>query len=166
MHETQDDLRRLQQLLDESHGRGGSHLRGILQDAGRLSAEQLSEILSGVQILSLATVTRQCAPLVGGVDGLFYRGRWHFGSSPDSIRARHLARSSAVSAAHLRGEELAIVVHGDATPVEVYGPEPSPFRSYLLEVYPAWEDWYGSGGAVYWSIEARRMYAARLPGSA
>ena len=165
MHETDEDFGSLQQLLDRSHASGGEHLRAILQDGRRLTPQELSETLTGVQILSLATVTKDCSPLVGGVDGLFYRGRWHFGSAPNSVRARHLARNPAVSVAHLRGEELAIIVHGRAEPVDVYAPEPPPFRSYLIEVYPDWEKWYGKGGAVYWRIEPRRMLAARLPGA-
>ena len=165
MYETDEDFQRLRELLDRSHAAGGAHLRGILQDSRRLTPEELSETLPGVQILSLATVTKDCSPLVGGVDGLFYRGHWYFGSAPGSVRARHLARNPAVSAAHLRGEELAIVVHGRAEPVDVYAPEPPPFRTYLLEVYPDWAAWHGKGGAVYWRIEARRMLAARLPGA-
>lgn len=163
MHETLEDLRDLQRLLDESHRAAGGHLRGILTDGGRLTAEELSAMLAGVEVLSLATVTARCEPLVGGVDGLFFRGRFHVGSSPDSVRARHLDRDPAVSAAHLRGEELAVVVHGTAEPVEVFTEDPPPFRDYLGEVYPDWEEWYPDGGARYWRIEPRRMFAARLP---
>jgi hypothetical protein len=163
MHETAADLGELQELLDASHGAAGSHLRGILREEGRLSAEELSRTLTGVQTLALATVTADCAPMVGGVDGLFYRGRLHFGSSPDSVRARHLDRNAEVSAAHLRGEELAVVVHGTAVPVDVFSERPPPFRDYLVEVYPDWEEWYADGGARYWRIEPRRMLAARLP---
>jgi hypothetical protein len=166
VHETPDDLRALQRVLDQSHEAGGSHLRSIMTDRGRLSAEELTELLPGVQVLSLATVTSRCEPMVGGVDGLFYRGRFHVGSSPDSVRARHLDRNPAVSAAHLRGEELAVVVHGTAEPVDVFADPPPDFRSYLREVYPDWDDWYGDGeGARYWRIEPRRMLAARLPGA-
>lgn len=165
MHETRDDLRELQRVLDASHGAAGSHLRGILTEEGRLSADELSEMLPGVQLLALGTVAADCAPIVGGVDGLWYRGRWHFGSSPRSVRARHLDRNPAVSAAHLRGEELAVVVHGTAEAVDVFADDPPPFREYLLEVYPDWEEWHGDGGARYWRIEPRRMFAARLPGS-
>lgn len=165
MHETRDDLDWLQGVLDESHASGGGHLRSILQDEGRLTAEELPGLLTGVQVLSLATVSRDCAPLVAGVDGLFFQGRFHFGSSPSSVRARHLDRNASVSAAHLRGEELAITVHGTAVPVDVFVDPPPPFRSYLLEVYPDWEEWFGGGGPRYWRIEPRRMFAARLPGA-
>jgi hypothetical protein len=104
------------------------------------------------------------AGATGGVDGLFFRGAFHLGSSPESVRAKHLERNPAVSSSHLRSEELAIVVHGTAEPVDVWGG--APFRGYLLEVYPDWESWYPKpGGAVYWRIAPHRMFAARLPGA-
>lgn len=166
MHETSEDLAALQRVLDESHARAGAHLRGIMQDERRLSAEEVSALLPGVQVLALATVSKECAPVTGGVDGLFFRGAFHFGSSPESVRARHLARNPAVSASHLRGEKLAIVVHGAAEPVDVFADPPPAFRGYLGEVYPDWESWYPEpGGAVYWRIAPRRMFAARLPGA-
>lgn len=165
MHETPEDLRALQRVLDESHTEAGGHLRSIMTDAGRLSAEDLAGLLTGVQVLSLATVTARCEPMVGGVDGLFYRGRFHFGSSPESVRARHLDRNPAVSAAHLRGEELAVVVHGTAELVDVFADPHPPFRDYLREIYRGWGNWYGDGGARYWRIRPRRMLAARLPGA-
>lgn len=166
MHETPGDLRALQHLLDESHAAAGDHLRSILQEERRLSAPDLAGLLTGVQVLTVATVTADGAPIVGAVDGLFYRGRFHFGSSPKSVRAGHLDRDPRVSAAHTRSEELAVIVHGRAHPIDVFSADPPAFRDYLIEVYPDWEDWYADGGARYWRIEPAKMFAARLPGAA
>lgn len=58
------------------------------------------------------------------------------------------------------------MVHGAAEPVDVFAPEPPPFRNYLREVYPDWDEWYADGGARYWRIGPRKMLAARLPGPA
>lgn len=41
MHETPEDLAGLQRLLDDSHARGGAHLRSIFTDERRLSAERM-----------------------------------------------------------------------------------------------------------------------------
>ena len=41
-------------------------------------------------LLALATVTADGRPIVGPVDGIFYRGSFHFGSAPDSVRFRHI----------------------------------------------------------------------------
>ena len=153
MHETADDLRDLQRLLDDSHAAAGEHMRSIFTEDRRLSASTLAERLTGVCVLDLATVTAKGEPRVAPVDGLFFRGRWHFGSAPTSTRFRHIAVRPAVSGSHTRGEELAVIVHGTARMVDVAG----EFRELLLEVYGgSWEEW--GDGAPYAVIDAARMY--------
>lgn len=154
MHETADDLRALQQLLDESHAAQGEHMRGIFTADRRLSASELVERLTGVCVLDLGTVTATGEPRVAPVDGLFYRGQWHFGSSPVSTRFRHIAERPAVSGSHTRGEALAVVVHGTARRVAVEG----AFREFLVAIYG--EEWIAQigGGAAYAAIDASRMY--------
>jgi uncharacterized pyridoxamine 5'-phosphate oxidase family protein len=153
VHETADDLRELQGLLDESHTAAGEHMRSIFTDERRLSATALAELLTGVCVLDLGTVTAKGEPRVAPVDGLFFRAKWHFGSSPSSARFRHIEARPAVSAAHTRGEELAVVVHGTARVIDVAG----EFRRFLVEVYGGdWEDW--GSGAPYAVIEPSRMY--------
>lgn len=162
MHETADDLRALQQLLDDSRARAGTHLASIFTPELALSAEALAELMTGVRVLALATVTARSEPRVGPVDGLFYRGHWWFGSSPDSVRFAHIRRRPQVSAAHTEGEELAVVVHGVAHEVDVTAPERDGFRRYLVEVYGGdWEDW-GAGAPYAW-IEPTRMWTRRTP---
>jgi len=170
MHETPDDLAELQRLLDRSFARAGSHLLSIFDQSRRLDAAQLSDILTGVCVLNLATVTAKGEPRVGPVDGHFHRGRWYFGSSPDSVRFMHIRARPAVSAAHTVGEQLAVVVHGAATIIDVLSPDQDAFRAQLMETYgrnPAfgtylqkhgmdWEDWFG--GALYARIDAEKMF--------
>lgn len=44
-----------------------------------------------MRLLSLATATARGEPRVGPVDGIFLRGSFHFGSAPDSARARQVS---------------------------------------------------------------------------
>ncbi|HUE26219.1 MAG TPA: pyridoxamine 5'-phosphate oxidase [Solirubrobacteraceae bacterium] len=167
MHERPDDLARLQELLDHSYAGAGAHLLSIHTPERRLTAEGLCDQLTGVCVLALATVTADGRPVVGPVDGIFYRGVFHFGSSPDSVRARHVAARPQVSAAYTRGEELAVSVHGRAVPVDVRAEENSDFRRTLLEVYVPryganWEEFLDSG-PVYWRIDAERMFGFFMP---
>jgi general stress protein 26 len=158
MHETPEDIAALQRLIDESHAGAGRHLRSIFDDERRIPAADLPELLPGVQLLSLATVTAKGEPRVGPVDGLFFRAHFWFGSAHDSARFRHIRRNPAVSAAHTRGEELAVIVHGRAheTPLA----ERHPFRAYCLEVYG--DAWFEFGeGAAYARIEPERMFTFR-----
>jgi pyridoxamine 5'-phosphate oxidase-like protein len=163
MHETPDDIAALQQLIDRSYASAGPHMLRIHDPERRLSAEQLSERLTGMCLLTLATVTADGRPIAGPVDGIFYRGAFHFGSAPDSVRFRHIRKRPHVSAVHLPGEELAVSVHGRAVPVDVSAPENQEFRQTVLDIYvprygPEWERDIMDAGASYARIEAERMF--------
>jgi nitroimidazol reductase NimA-like FMN-containing flavoprotein (pyridoxamine 5'-phosphate oxidase superfamily) len=162
MHETNADLEALQALLDRSYARAGDHLRSIITPERRLSAEQVAQRLTGMRLLALATVTADGRPIVGPVDGIFLRGSFHFGSSPDSLRFRHIRARPQVSASHLPGEELAVTVHGHARFVDVTSEAGAELRRTLLEVYvprygPHWEEFLDSG-PLYARIDADRMF--------
>ncbi len=167
MHETPDDLARLQELLDRSHAAGGPHLRSIITPERRLTAATLAERLQGMCLLVVATVTADGRPLTGPVDGIFYRGAFHFGSSPESFRLRHLRARPQVSATHLPGEDLSVTVHGTAVPVDIQDPRNAGFRQTLLDIYvprygAEWEQFLDSGPG-YIRIEADKMFTFHMP---
>jgi hypothetical protein len=142
MYETAEDLAALSDLLDQSYAKAGDHLRSIFTPEQRIPADELVTLLPGVQVLNLATVSRACAPRVAPVDGLFYRGRFWFGSASASVRFIHLRERPQVSASHTRGEALAILVHGAATLIEVGDPAHAGFADYYREIYGfGWDDW-------------------------
>jgi hypothetical protein len=162
VHETAADLATLQDLLDRSYASAGPHLRRIMTSERRVDAEEVASRLTGMRLLALATVTADGRPLVGPVDGIFFRGSFHFGSSPDSVRFRHIRSRPHVSATHLPGEEFAVTVHGLAVPVDVKSDAGADLRRTLLEVYvprygSQWEEFLDSG-PHYARIEAERMF--------
>ena len=159
MHETASDLAVLQQLLDASYGRIGEHMRSIHTPERRVAASDLARVLRGVRVLDLATVTAECEPRVSPVDGLFFRGRFYFGSGEESMRFRHIRRRSQVSACHTIGETFAAIVHGRAVEIDVRSAEQRPFLEYVHEVYPEWEEWYAESTPPYAWIEPSAMYA-------
>jgi Pyridoxamine 5'-phosphate oxidase len=162
MHESHADVTALQGLIDGSYAHAGPHLQRIHTPERRLRAEQVIERLQGMCLLALATVTADGRPIVGPVDGIFYRGAFHFGSAPDSIRFRHIRARPQVSATHLPGEELAITVHGRAIPVDISPSGDTGLRQTLLDVYTPrygteWEEFLDSG-PVYARIDAAKMF--------
>jgi hypothetical protein len=166
VHEDAEDLKRLQRLLDDSYGSAGSHLRSIITPERRVDASALASRLTGVCLLALATSTADGRPIVGPVDGIFYRGSFHFGSSPDSVRFRHLRARPHVSATHVPAEEFAVTVHGRAVPLDIRAPAGAGFRETLLEVYvprygPGWEKFLDSG-PVFARIDAERMFSFQM----
>ena len=168
MHETADDLAVLQELIDRSYAGAGAHLLRIHDPERRLTAEQVAERLTGMRLLALATVSSDGRPFVGPVDGIFYRGSFHFGSAPDSLRFRHIRARPYVSATHLPGEELAVTVHGRAVPVDVGSTADAGFRQTLLDIYvprygDSWAEDFLDSGSVYARIEAERMFTFHMP---
>jgi len=169
VHETPEDIRALQDLLDRSYAAAGKHLRDIITPERRVSAEELVGQLEGMTLLALATTTADGRPIVGPVDGIFYRGSYHFGTAPNAVRYRHIQRRPYVSATHLPREEFAVTVHGRAVPVDI-GPENGgEFRQTLLDVYvPRYgEEWatdFLDGGPVYTRIDADKMFTFKMVG--
>jgi nitroimidazol reductase NimA-like FMN-containing flavoprotein (pyridoxamine 5'-phosphate oxidase superfamily) len=168
VHETEGDLIALQGLLDRSYAAAGEHLLRIHTPERRLRAEQVVDRLDGMCLLALATATADGRPIVGPVDGIFYRGAFHFGSAPDSARFRHIRARPSVSATHLPGEELSVTVHGRAIGVDVRDDDAAGFRQTLLDIYvprygPQWEAEFLDTGPVYARIEADRMFTFWMP---
>ncbi len=159
MHETAADIATLQQLLDASYARIGSHMRSIHTPERRVAASDLARVLRGVRVLDLATVTATCEPRVSPVDGLFFRGRFYFGSGQESMRFRHLRVRPQVSACHTIGETFATIIHGRAVEIDVRAPEQRGFFDYVHEVYPDWDTWYDGERPPYARIEPSVMFA-------
>jgi nitroimidazol reductase NimA-like FMN-containing flavoprotein (pyridoxamine 5'-phosphate oxidase superfamily) len=167
VRESDADLARLQALLDRGYAAAGPHLLRIHTPERRLDAAGIAERLTGMVLLALATAGADGTPVVGPVDGVFLRGSFHFGSSPDSLRARQIGRRPEVSATHIPGEELAVTVHGRAQPVDVGAAEGAELRESLLKIYvprygEEWEEFLDSG-VLYWRIDARRIFAFQMP---
>jgi len=165
MHETAADLRRVQELLDSSYANAGAHLLRIHTPERRATADEVVDRLTGMCLLVVTTGTADGRPIGGPVDGVFYRGAFHFGSSPDSVRFRHIRSRPQVTATHIPAEEFAVTVHGRAVPIDVRAAENTGFRQTLLDIYvprygPEWEQFLDSG-PVHARIEADRMFAFR-----
>lgn len=165
MHERHGDLTALQRLIDASYAGAGPHLREIHAPERRLDAAALAARLDGMCLLTLATTTRDGRPITGPVDGIFFRGSFHFGSSPTSLRFRHIGERSAVSATHLPGEHFGVSVHGTAQRIDVEAAEHAQFRQTLLDIYlPRYGDaWLEvMDGAAFARIDAHRLFAFRF----
>jgi len=160
MRETDEDLARVQALLDDTYARAGAHLRDIHQSRTRVDPARLARELDGMRVLVLATVTADGRPLTGPVDGWFYRGRWHFGTSPAAVRAGHLAHRPAVSATYVDGERFVCTVHGTARAIDLASYDGGGFADVLSAFYGAeWMDAVAEG-APFWAIDADRLLAA------
>jgi hypothetical protein len=112
MLETPDEIAALQELLDISHRSSTDHLREIINDDRTLSADALVALLTGMKVLSVATVTARGEPRISALDGHFLHATWTFSTSATAAKARHMNARPAVSVAHIDGEEMAVFSHG------------------------------------------------------
>lgn len=169
MHETPDELARLQRLLDDSMRAAGPHLRSIITDERRLDAVGLCDLLEGMRLLVVGTVSADGRPLVGPVDGYFLHGSFWFSSGRESVRMRHLAARPAVSASHVPGEELAVTVHGRAELFDLADPAGDELRRAMLDHYlpiqgAAFETWLSNSDSLGARIDTERMFTLHLDG--
>jgi nitroimidazol reductase NimA-like FMN-containing flavoprotein (pyridoxamine 5'-phosphate oxidase superfamily) len=172
MYETDADVAALQELLDRSYQAAGPHLRRITTPQRRVAAADLCERLTGMVLLVLATVSAEGRPVAGPIDGIFYRGAFHFGTAPDAVRARHMRARPQVSATHVPREEFAVTAHGRAEPVDVREPEGKGLRDTLLEIYvprygPEWEHFIDPPDSIeeapiYFRLAADRMFSFQM----
>jgi hypothetical protein len=167
MHESPQELERLQQILDESAAAAGPHLRGIIGADRRVDAVSLCNRMQGMRLLVLATVTTDGRPLAGPVDGYFLHGSFFFSSGRDSVRMRHLSARPAVSATYLPGEEFAVTVHGRAELFDVLDPEQGELLQAMLDFYlpkqgPAFEAWLHAENPIGARIEPEKIFTFQL----
>jgi Pyridoxamine 5'-phosphate oxidase len=135
MHETPEEIDALQRLLDASHGRSTDHLRGIIHGDRILSAGDLHKVLTGMRVLSAATVTATGEPRISAVDGHFLHGRWVFTTAASAAKARHLRARPAISVAYVDGERIGVFTHGEAEFIDEGHPDRSVVDEHLIAHY-------------------------------
>jgi general stress protein 26 len=147
MKETPDEVAALQDLLDRSHRGATDHLRDIISDDRRLTARDIIALLTGMKVISVATVTATGQPRISAMDGHFLHGTWSFSTSGTAAKARHMRARPDVSVAHVDGEELAVFSHGR---VEEMAPADEDWDETLTH----WTDHYGSS-PLSWGEDIR-----------
>jgi hypothetical protein len=167
MHESPQELERLQHLLDESAAAAGSHLRGIIGEERRVDAVSLCRRLHGMRLLVVATVTADGRPLAGPVDGYFLHGSFSFSSGRDSVRMRHLTARPAVSATYLPSEDFAVTVHGRVELFDVLDPAQGDLRQAMLDFYlpkqgPAFETWLRAENPIGARITPDKIFTFQM----
>jgi hypothetical protein len=152
MLESPAEITALQTLLDASRASSTGHLRDIVKDEHALDAHDLVALLTGMTVLSVATVTAGGEPRISAMDGHFLHGTWTFGTSGTAAKAVHLKRRPAVSVAHVDGEEIALFSHGRAEQLQ-------PGDDTWAETIGHWTAHYGTS-PLTWG-EDIRMYRLR-----
>ncbi|HEX3722135.1 MAG TPA: pyridoxamine 5'-phosphate oxidase family protein [Nitrolancea sp.] len=161
MHESSDDLARLDEQLRASIERAGPFLRSSFgMPAHSLNARRLARHLQGAPTVALATVTTKGEPRVTPIGAFFVRGHFYIPTTMHSARVRHLRRQPAISLTLFEGIEFAVIVHGTAV---VLG-EDSPDFEELIDIQresqsASVRDW---GEGAFIRIDADVIYTYAL----
>jgi hypothetical protein len=150
MWETADEFATIARLLDDSFGRASEHLRAIMTEPRRLSAQQLVAAIPSPAVLNIATVTLRGEPRVSAVDGHFLHGHWYWTTDAGSPKIRQLLARPAISASYTPRDGFGIFCHGRAVRIE--GAERSMLRDHFVATYG--QDPEGWGDIAYMRIDA------------
>jgi hypothetical protein len=158
MYETEDDVRRLQELLDRTLAHANPHLTSIVSPERRLTARQVVTYLQGTKHVAFATVNERGEPRVAPLDGVFVRGRFTASTGGQAARLRHLRANPACSAVHMDGDRVGIAVHGHA---RIFGQGDEGVE----EIDRVWTELYRSSpfswgkGVTFMLVEPTSMWA-------
>src|SRR5258707_12724364 len=110
MRETQEDIERLQGLLDSSIERAGAFLRRSFQmPEHSLTAQQLIDCWGDMQTVALATVTTRGEPRIAPIGSQLYRGDIYIPTVATAARTRHVMKRPARSLSPVRDTELPVI---------------------------------------------------------
>lgn len=154
MQESETELGELQALLDDSLARATGHLRSIVRPGRSLTAAQLVRVVTGMCTLAVSSVTATGEPRVAGADGHFLHGCWVFSTERSSAKARQFAARPAISAAHLRGDDLGVFTHGR---VEELNPQAGPADPQWPAILDHLTQHYGSSPLSWGDVVAYRV---------
>lgn len=156
MFETDEEIERLQALLDRSHGKGGEHMGSIVTPERRLTAGQVVTYLQGVKHVAFATVTAKGEPFVSPLDSFFLHGRFTVGTVARAVKAGHVRRNPAVSLTHMRGDEIGIWAHGRA---QIWHPGEPIADEYLRVAEATYGQGFEEPDIIVMTVEPRALFA-------
>jgi hypothetical protein len=154
MWESDAELTELQALLDTSLAGATGHLRSIVRPGRTLTADQLVQVITSMCTLAVSSVTAAGEPRVSGADGHFLHGCWVITTERSSAKARHFAARPAISAAHLRGDDLGVFTHGR---VEELNPAAGPPDPQWPAILGHLTQHYGSSPLSWGDVVAYRI---------
>ncbi|GAC1520222.1 MAG: hypothetical protein NVS3B14_22120 [Ktedonobacteraceae bacterium] len=127
-----------------------------------LTARQLVYLWQGLQTVACATVTEKGEPRVAPIGALFFRGQLYIPTVANAVRTRQVIHHPSISLTYFQGDEVAIIVHGDAS---VLGPDHADFAAVEAFQHERSGNRVGEWGeGVFLRVTPTRLYTfARSP---
>ncbi len=163
MYETLEEIQHLQALLDRSIEQAGEFLRQSFEMPGHsLSARQLVYLWQGLQTVAFATTTKKGEPLVAPIGALLFHGRFYIPTVALAVRARHVMQRPAISFTFYQGNDVAVIVRGEAAIVRPDDADFAALETFQRETSGSNVQEWGEG--VFLQIVPRTIYTyVRFP---
>lgn len=157
MHESAEEIQKLQALLDRSNQQAGTFLRESFEIPDHsLNARQLIQSWQGVQTVAFATMTKNGEPRVAPTGVLLWHGRFYIPTIEAAARTRHILRQPAISFTYYQGNDLAVIVHGEAIVIRPDSAQFAAIEAFQRETTRhSVQDW---GEGVFLQIIPRTIY--------
>ncbi len=134
MYETNEELESLQVLLDLSIEHAGTFLYQSFQmPSHSLSARQLIHFWRGSQTIALATVTKSSEPRVAPIGAVLFHRRFYVPTVLTAMRTKHIMERPMISFTCYQENDLAVIVHGNATIIPPDNPTFFDVGAFLQE---------------------------------
>lgn len=163
MYETPEEIQHLQTLLEGSIEWAGEFLRSSFEmPAHSLSARQMVHLWQGLQTVAFATATKKGDPLVAPIGALLFHGRFYIPTVASALRTRHVLQRPAVSFTFYQGNDVAVIVHGEAEVIRSNNADFGALEAFQREMSGSSVQEWGEG--VFLHSMPRVIYTyARLP---
>lgn len=163
MYETIEEIGHLQTLLDRSIEQAGEFLRSSFEmPAHSLSARQIMHLWQGLQTIAFATATKKGDPLVAPIGALLLHGHFYIPTVAAAVRTRHVMQRPAISFTFYQGNDMAVIVHGEATVIRPDDADFAALETFQREMSGSSVLEWGEG--VFLHIIPRAIYTyARFP---
>lgn len=117
MYESEEDIARLENIIQKTAKNAGSYLRdsAINMEKYSASAKKLTKFLGSNQTIVLATTNSKGHPKVALITSLFYKGHFYLPTVNRALRTRHIKKNNNISLAYFSNfKGLDITGHGTA----------------------------------------------------
>jgi hypothetical protein len=164
MWESEEELTRLQRLIDRSFEHASEHLKSIMTVERRISAADLVGQLPSPAVLNIATVTAAGEPRVSAVDGHFLHGHWYWTTAERSPKARQIAARPPISASYTPRDGFGVFCHGTAALLAPGDAQRTMVADHFAATYgQSLEEW--GSEIAYVRIDARWLVAFAMTDS-
>lgn len=146
MYEAVEEIQHLQGLLDRSIEQAGVFLRESFEMPDHsLSARQLVHLWQGLQTVAFATTTKKGEPLVAPIGALLFHGRFYIPTVASAVRTKHVLQRPAISFTFYQGNDIAVIVHGQAAVMRPDDPNFAALETFQCEMSGSSVQEWGEG---------------------